>query len=830
MIHRSLQLDAFISFSVAVLLFCFSKPLLAEQQASFNDDWKFSKGEFEGAQSPGFDDSAWRSLQLPHDWAIEGPFDVKYNARAGGLPFHGTGWYRKSFVTPVHDVGDRVAIEFDGAMYNAQVWVNDEFVGSRPYGYIGFELDVTKYLQPAGENNVIAVRLTPEDLSSRWYPGAGIYRNTWIKIRPPIHIAHWGIEVTTPKIDEEAAVVNVKTNLVNIRETEVQVSLRHTVLTSSGKEIITSESPVALGSDGTFSNTQQLSVSKPQRWDIDSPYLYTLRTEILEDGKVSTSRDTQFGVRTIEFDAKKGFFLNGKAVQLQGVCLHHDLGPLGAAVNRRATERQLEIMKEMGVNSIRTSHNPPSPEQLEYCDKLGLLVIDEAFDCWEMPKVPNGYNKFFKQWHERDLRDMIRRDRNHPSIIMWSIGNEILEQGNRKEGYKLARLLSQICHDEDPSRPTTAGFNYYPASYDNRLAHEIDIVGLNYKPMFYGEATKREPEFVLYGSETSSCVSSRGVYHLPIEAYVRHPSKQVTSYDLIGPAWAYPPDVEFAQLKKFPHVLGEYVWTGFDYLGEPTPYGGRDNSTNGYWNDDWPSRSSYFGCVDLCGFPKDRYYIYQSQWTTEPMVHLLPHWNWEGSEGQEIPVYCYTNCDEAELFLNGKSLGRRRKGQDTTPVKVDCRGWPGGDLDSPYRLRWDVPYSSGTLEVVAYRDGKQLCEMKIVTAGEPAAIALEADRAEIQADGDDLSFVTVRIVDSEGNFCPLADNLVEFDIVGNGELIAVGNGNAATTDSFQADERKAFSGMCLAIVGRKNSTAGKFTLKATSRGLTSAEIVISAGE
>lgn len=799
----------------------------AEQRSSFNEGWRFYNGAADEVQLVEFDDSRWRTVDLPHDWAIEGPFDNKHNARTGGLPVDGTGWYRKSFVTPDAAAKKRVFVEFDGAMYNAHVWVNGQFVGNRPFGYIGFEFDITDKLRSVGEQNVIAVRLSPEDMSSRWYPGAGIYRNTWLTIRPQVHLAHWGVEATTPQIGEESAVVNVKTHVANTTNTSSEVRLRQTVVDPEGKDIGSYESPVALGATGSTESIQQIIVPRPQLWHIGSPNLYTLQTEILVDGSATTSRQTRFGIRTIEFDAKRGFFLNGEQVRLQGVCLHHDLGPLGAAVNRRATQRQLEIMQRMGVNAIRTSHNPPSPEQLQLCDEMGLLVIDEAFDCWEMPKVENGYNKFFAAWHERDLRDMIRRDRNHPSIIMWSIGNEILEQGDKKNGYKVARLLSKICHDEDPSRPTTAGFNYYPASYDNKLAHEVDVVGLNYKPMFYSEAIEREPDFVVVGSETSSCVSSRGVYHLPIEAYVRHPSLQVTSYDLIGPPWAYPPDAEFMQLEKYPQVLGEFVWTGFDYLGEPTPYGGRDNTTDGRWNADWPSRSSYFGCVDLCGFPKDRFYLYQSQWTTEPMVHVLPHWNWEGHEGKLIPVYAYTNCDEVELIVNGESLGKQRKGVDKTPVKVDCCNWPGGDLDSKYRLRWNVPYSLGTVEAVAYREGKEVARKLVETASKPAAIQLSADRSELDTDRNDLSFVTVKILDAEGRFCPAADNLVNFEIVGDGRLVAVGNGNAATTDSFQASSRKAFSGMCLAIVAPSDGVgSGAFVLKASADGLKSAELRI----
>jgi beta-galactosidase len=547
---------------------------------------------------------------------------------------------------------------------------------------------------------------------------------------------------------------------------------------------------------------------------------------LIVNGKLSDSYDTPFGIRTIEFSADEGFKLNGRYLKIQGVCLHHDHGPLGSAVSRRATERQLQIMKSMGVNAVRTSHNPPSPELLEFCDRLGLLVQDEAFDCWQMAKIPNGYNKYFDEWFEADLRDMIRRDRNHPSVFMWSIGNEILEQGNKEKGWILANMLSEICHDEDPTRPTTAGFNYYPAAIDNRLAKHIDLVGLNYKPTKYIELMEKYPDMIVYGAETSSCVSSRGVYHLPIEKYKTHESLQVTSYDLIGPPWAYPPDIEFMEQDTYPNVLGEFIWTGFDYLGEPTPYGGRDNSTDGYWNADWPSRSSYFGAVDLCGLPKDRFYLYQSQWTEEAMVHLLPHWNWKGKEGENIPVYGYTNGDEAELFLNGKSLGKRVKGVDKPQHIVDFTVWDGSDFYTPYRLLWEVPYEPGELKIVAYRDGKQVASKLIHTAGKPAKINLIPDRATIQSDGHDLSYITVEILDKKGNLCPLADNLVEFEVSGSGVLKAVGNGNAATTASFQDSKRKAFSGKCMLIVQSGEQDGGKISIKASSKGLKSATVDI----
>jgi beta-galactosidase len=524
-----------------------------------------------------------------------------------------------------------------------------------------------------------------------------------------------------------------------------------------------------------------------------------------------------FGIRSIEFDKNKGFLLNGRSLKMQGVCMHHDLGALGTAVNRRATERQLQIMKGLGVNAIRTSHNPPSPELLEFCDKVGLLVMDEAFDMWQRPKVPNGHGKYFDQWGETDLRDMIRRDRNHPSIVLWSIGNEILEQAN-PEGWRIAKKLTDICHEEDRTRPVTAGFNQSTNAIRNQLAAQVDIPGFNYKPTEYAQILKDHPDWIIFGAETSSCVSSRGVYHLPIEKYEKHPSLQLTSYDVIAPSWAYTPDVELDVQQRMPNVLGEFVWTGFDYIGEPTPYfnGRGANET------DWPSRSSYFGIVDLAGFPKDRYYLYKSVWTTEPMVHVLPHWNWSGREGQNIPVMAYTNCDEVEVFLNGKSLGRKARGSEPVVLPVGPNVSKEGKFSSKFRLLWQVAYEPGTLRVVGYKGGKPVANEEVRTAGAPARISMAPDRSIIAADGSDLSFLTVRIEDKDHNLVPAADNLVQFKIEGPGKIAAVDNGNPASTESFQASERKAFSGLCLIIVRSQRGQAGRIRITAASGNLESA--------
>ena len=819
-----------IKFLLLTCLFVASCNTVIEntEPVSFNEGWKFHKGVARNAQYISFDDSSWRDQNLPHDWAIEGPFDIQYNARSGGLPFHGEGWYRKSFNVPKNAKGKHVTVHFDGAMYNAKVWLNGVLIGHRPNGYIGFSVDLSEHLNYGGEN-LMAVQLTPEDLSSRWYPGAGIYRNTWLEINNPVHVAKWGTFITTPTITNESASVNIQTEIENTTSINKTITIQTLIFSKENKELSTVSETITVNKNEISIINQSTVIVNPKLWGLQSPYLYRAETKLFEKGNLIDTYNTTFGIRTIKFGSDFGFKLNDEPTKFQGVCLHHDLGPLGTAVNKRATERQLEIMQDMGVNAIRTSHNPPSPEQVQLCDQMGLMIQVEAFDMWKKPKVENGYSKFFNQWHQQDLRDMIRAFRNSPSVVMWSIGNEILEQSDKINGKRIADELALICKQEDPTRPTTAGFNYYPAPIKNGLADAIDLVGWNYKPRKYKEIIDQQPDWVIYGSETSSTVSSRGVYHLPIEKYELHESLQITSYDLIGPPWAYPPDIEFESLENNPNNLGEFIWTGFDYLGEPTPFGGKDNSTNGYWNGDWPARSSYFGAVDLCGIPKDRFYLYQSQWTTKPMVHVLPHWNWKGMEGKEIPVFSYTNCDEVELFVNGKSYGKKIKGIDKTPIPINFIDWEGGryqgDFMSPYRLHWNVPYQAGEIKVVGFIDGKKVTEKQIKTAGKPARIELIADRELIKSDGEDMVFVTVRVVDKEGNLCPNSDNLINFEIEGQGAIVAVGNGNAATTEPFQSNKRKAFSGQCMVFI-KAFKDAGHINLKATSEGLTLAQVQV----
>ncbi len=791
----------------------------AERRVSFNESWRFLKADAPGAELSAFDDSAWRALNLPHDWAIEGPFDSKYNPETGGLPIFGIAWYRKHFTVPADGRGKFYSVEFDGAMSNSTVWLNGHKLGGRPYGYSSFELDLTPYLNFDGPN-VIAVRLAPEDESSRWYPGAGIYRNVWLVVTGPVHVAHWGTYITTPQISRSTATVAIQTEIRNRNDQPATVTVE-TVIFNAGNQQVSRQSADATIPAGQTSPVKfTLTVARPQLWDTIRPYLYRAVTTVSRAGAILDQYTTPFGIRTIEFTRDRGFLLNGRHLKIQGVCDHHDLGALGAAVNRRAIERQLEIMQSMGVNAIRTSHNPPAPELLDACDRMGLLVMDEAFDMWRIPKKPNGYSKYFADWSETDMRDMIRRDRNHPSVIMWSIGNEIPEQ-RKPDGWEIAKRLSGYAHEEDPTRPTTSAMNEWADAIKNHFADQVDVKGFNYQPMQYARIQDEHPTWVIFGSETASCVSSRGVYHLPIVHYEKDPSLQVSSYDTVAPPWAMCPDVEFDAQERLPNVLGEFVWTGFDYLGEPTPYGSRK---------DWPSRSSYFGIVDLAGFPKDRYYLYKSEWTSQPIVHVLPHWTWPGREGQTLPVMVYTNADEVELFLNGKSLGKKKRGVDTVVIPVGRNVTPTQQFTSKFRLEWQVTYQPGTLRAVAYKNGAQVATDEERTAGQPAVVRLLPDRQAIHADGEDLSFITMRIEDKDGNLCPLADNLVHFRVEGAGKIEAVDNGNAASVEPFQADYRKAFNGLALLIVRPQAGRGGSIQVAATSDGLQSASVELTAAQ
>lgn len=779
-----------------------------------------------------FDDRGWRQLNLPHDWGIEGPFDQALSGETGKLPWAGVGWYRKHLNVPAGDKGKQLYLDIDGAMAYASVWLNGRFVGGWPYGYASFRVDLSPYIE-FGQDNVIAIRLDNPPDSSRWYPGGGIYRNVWLVKSGPVHVSQWGTNVTTPEVSPTSAEIDFKVTLENHTGSEASLTITSQVyeVTAGGQKSIrpSASFPAVSARIAPGVRTVHASiarVSKPRLWSLQHPNLYAAVTTIQIGGKVVDRYETIFGIRNIKFDVDKGFFLNGEHVRLNGVCNHHDLGALGSAMNTRALERQLQIMKEMGVNAIRTSHNPPAPELLELCDRMGLLVMDEAFDAWRRAKKKNDYHLLFDDWHEKDVRALVRRDRNHPSVILWSTGNEIGEQGS-PEGHKLAAELRQIVREEDLTRPVTAGANNIQAGY-NGFQKTVDVFGYNYKPTEYGKFRQANPMIPLFASETASTVSSRGEYFFPVveDKLQGRADFQVSSYDLYAPRWAWPPDVEFKGLDEFPFTAGEFVWTGFDYLGEPTPYGG-DSTTLLNFTDaaeqqqvtkelkelgkiKVPSRSSYFGIVDLAGFKKDRFYIYQARWRPElPVAHILPHWNWPDRVGQVTPVHVYTSGDEAELFLNGKSLGRKKR-----------------ELNQ-YRLRWDhVKYEAGELRVVAYKDGKKWVEEVMKTTGAAAKVSMKADRARIRADGQDLSFVTVSITDQAGLLVPRSKNRIRFEISGPGEIVAVDNGDAINHESFQMKERNAYNGLCLVIVRTKAGRPGPIKLRAQSDNLMSSELRI----
>jgi len=779
-----------------------------------------------------FDDSVWRVLTLPHDWGIEGDFQQDLPGETGKLPWAGVGWYRKHFNVSPNDKGQQIYLDIDGAMAYPEIWLNGQFVGGWTYGYSSFRLDLTPYVK-YGSENVIVIRLENPPESSRWYPGSGIYRNIWLVKTALVHIAHWGTYITTPDVTKDSARVNVKTTLENDSSAATRLEVTASIFANdaNGQKIgkaIVSTAPIAVDLSPEASKNTELNLvlKNPRLWNLEAPNLYTLAINVSRAGKLIDSEETRFGVRTIRFDPGKGFFLNGKHVYIKGVCNHADLGPLGTAVNARGLERQIELLKEMGANAIRTSHNPPAPELLDLCDRLGMLVMDEGFDMWVRGKKKNDNHLVFADWGEKDWRSQIRRDRNHPSVILWSIGNEIGEQ-RRPELHHVAAELTAIAHEEDPTRPTIAACNTAEAGF-NGFQKTIDVFGYNYRYAQYAKFHEANPTMPLLASETASTVSSRGEYFFPVEddKSKGRADFQVSSYDLYAPPWATPPDTEFEAQDQNSFVAGEFVWTGFDYLGEPTPYG-TDTTNLLNFSDPReqalmaeelkqlgkitvPSRSSYFGIFDLDGFKKDRFYIYQARWRPDfPMAHILPHWNWPERVGKVTPVHVYTSGDEAELFLNGRSLGRKKR----DPLQ--------------YRLRWDdVVYEPGELRVVAYKNGKKWAEDAVRTTGTPASLSVQPDRKNIAADGSDLSYITVAVTDANGRAVPRTHNLIRFEISGPGAIVAVDNGDATDHTSFQSKSRKAFNGLCLVIVRSIRSKSGRVTLRAASDGLRPAETFI----
>lgn len=794
-----------------LLLFCAAN-LFAQTVVKNLDSWKFSKGDNESAPTVDFNDAEWETVKVPHDWAIYGPFDKEIDkqivqivqnnekvasektGRTGSLPFIGVGWYRTRLSVSEFSEGKKAILAFDGAMSNAQVFVNGQRVGIWPYGYSYFYFDITAYLKNQGVNT-IAVRLENHPFSSRWYPGAGLYRKVQLIVKNNESFKQWAHFITTPFVTDGLAKVNIRSQ---VQGENLQV--RTIIRDAEGNVVAENKTNQRFGDE----IEQNISLRNPKRWSPETPYLYTAEMQLFQENTLKDSETIRFGVRIIKYSAEKGFELNGKTTKFKGVCLHHDLGPLGAAINKAALRRQLTILKDMGCNAIRSSHNMPSIEQLELCDEMGFLFLAESFDEWKKPKVKNGYNLYFDEWAEKDVVNLVHATRNHPCIVMWSSGNEVPDQWG-EAGVKRAKWLQDIFHREDPTRPVTVGMDQVKTTMENGFGAIMDIPGLNYRVNLYEDAYKRFPQGILLGSETASTVSSRGIYKFPVKEYKdkTYDDLQSSSYDLEACNWSNIPEMDFEMQDDKPWVIGEFVWTGFDYLGEPTPY---DNY--------WPSRSSYFGICDLAGLPKDRYYLYRSRWNTEDeTLHILPHWTWPGREGEVTPVFVYTNYNSAELFINGKSQGIQHKNKNSKLER--------------YRLMWmNAKYEPGTIKVVAYDDkGNAVAEKSVSTAGKPYALKLEADRSLIKADGEDLSYVTVSVVDKKGNLCPTATNQLKFSTKGAGKFRAVCNGDATSLEQFHLPTMKTFSGK-LVVTLQSSNNAGNIELSVSGKGLKSGKIVI----
>lgn len=780
------------------------------------EGWRFTKGDVTDAATPGFDDSRWESVTVPHDWAIYGPFSrendlqnvaVTQNfetqasiktGRTGGLPYVGVGWYRTTFDTKPDQ---EVTLVFDGAMSEARVYVNGQEACFWPCGYNSFYCNVTRLINPDGRNNTLAVRLENRPQSSRWYPGAGLYRNVHVITTNRIHIPVWGTQIITPHVADDYASVCLRTSVENSGQKEL--TLVTEILSPEGKTVATKENKGFINHGQPF--TQNFVVERPALWSPESPSLYRAVTKVYVEDKLTDTYTTRFGIRSIEYVADKGFYLNGKLRKFQGVCNHHDLGPLGAAINVKALRHQLTLLKNMGCDAIRTAHNMPAPELVALCDEMGFMMMIEPFDEWDIAKCDNGYHRFFNEWAERDMVNMLRHYRNHPCVVMWSIGNEVPTQCS-PEGYKVAKFLQDICHREDPTRPVTCGMDQVDCVLDNGFAAMLDIPGFNYRAHRYTEAYERLPQNLVLGSETSSTVSSRGVYKFPAQrkADAKYDDHQSSSYDLEYCSWSNIPDMDFALADDYNWTLGQFVWTGFDYLGEPSPYD----------TDAWPNHSSMFGIIDLASIPKDRYYLYRSLWNrNEETLHILPHWNWEGHEGEKVPVFVYTNYSSAELFVNGKSYGKQTKNNQT--------------VENRYRLMWhDVVYEPGEVKVIAYdRNGKAMAEKVIRTAGKPHHIELSTPHHTLNADGKDLAYVTLRIVDKDGNLCPTDGRLVNFNVKGAGRYRASANGDPTCLDLFHLPRMHAFNGM-LTVILQASKEAGTMELKASAKGLKSGSIQI----
>ncbi len=806
-------------FFVTIYVFGFLCVSLLHAQNSprerilFNYDWKFQLDDQKGAENISFSDENWRTLDLPHDWSIEGKYskDEPTGGSGGYLPT-GIGWYRKHFSVSKNDLKKNIFIEFDGVYMNSDVWINGHHLGKYPYGYSSFQYELTKYLVDG--QNIISVRVdNSAQPNTRWYTGSGIYRNVWLVKTNQLHISHWGISITTPQVSKEAAKVAVNTMIENRNQKVGNVILKSIVVDENGKEIAQVVTPIKIESGVQKKTGQEINIISPELWSVEAPVLYNLYTMIFDGKNKIDEVVTTFGIRNIEYNVDKGFFLNGNHVKMNGVCLHHDGGSVGAAVPIKVWERRLNILKQMGCNAIRTSHNPPAPEFLDLCDRMGFLVMDEPFDEWKYGKRKYGYHEYFDEWWKKDLVSMIYRDRNHPSIVMWSAGNEIPEQKS-ENGAAMLKMLVDVFHQEDPTRPVTLACDNIAAdggATTLEFLKGLDIVGYNYvdrwherRELFYSIDRHDHPDWKMIGSEsTSNSGGTRGGYSLGNDSSVVKPNYNFKMIDA-------------EQLWKFvathDYVIGDFMWTGIDYLGESF----------------WPAKNFDFGVLDLCGFPKDGFYFYQSQWTKEPMIHLFPHWNWKGREGQVIPVLCYTNCDAAELFLNGRSFGEKRL---EFPRQGNSGGWNLYDktqvlpTTADLHLQWDVPYTPGVLKIVGKKDGKVAAIQEIHTTDSPYAIRLKADRNNISPDKTDIVHIEVSVVDKNGNIVPTANNLIKFEIEGEGKIIGVDNGDQFDHDSYKIPQRKVFNGLALVIIQSKDSK-GEIKMKAVSDSLISAEIKI----
>jgi len=795
-------------FCLAVLLLIFVVNSFGQGRtvADFDKGWHFHLGNVDDGEKTNLNDAGWRTLNLPHDWSIEGKFskDNPATPEGGALP-GGIGWYRKTFTVPAASKNKLVYIDFDGVYQKSDVWINGHHLGFRPNGYISFRYELTPYLNFGGKNTIAVKVDNSVQPNSRWYSGSGIYRNVWLVTTNKVAIDNWGTYVTTTDVSTKSATINLKVKIKN-HARSTAITIKTVIYDAAGKVASAAGDIIAKADlkDTVISSNQNITVKSPVLWSVEHPYLYKVVTTVLADNKIADVYTTPLGIRYFNFDVDKGFSLNGKPLKILGVCNHHDLGSLGAAINTRALERQLQILKAMGCNGIRTSHNPPAPELLDLCDKMGFIVMDEAFDCWEWKKATYDYHLYFKEWHKRDLEDQILRDRNHPSVMIWSIGNEIPQQSDTS-ALRLAPELAGIVRSLDTTRPITTA-NDNPGK-NNKIIQSgaIDLIGYNYHEFDYAGFHDRYPGKKFIATETTSGLETRGHYDMPSDS-VRvwparwdkpftdgNPDNTVSAYDNVRPAWGSTHEATWKVMKKYDFLSGFFIWTGFDYLGEPTPY-------------TWPSRSSFFGIVDLAGFPKDVYYMYQSEWTDKAVLHIFPHWNWQ--PGKMVDVWAYYNhADEVELFLNGKSLGVKKK--------------TGDDL----HIMWRVKYEPGTLKAVSRKDGKIILTREVHTAGKPAKIELIADRKNIKADGKDLSFITVKILDKDGNLVPDADNLVNFKINGEAFIASVDNGDENSHDSFKVNYRKAFNGLALAIVQAKEK-AGSVTFTAASKGLPTATLTL----